>query len=803
MKYGYFDHTNHEYVITTPKTPVKWVNYIGTLKFGGIVDHTGGALLCKKDPALNRMTKYITQMPDADFKGETLYLRIHTPKGIQIFSPFFVPTLTPYEQYECHVGLGYSRFISIIAGIRCEITVFVPQNAEIEIRDIRVTNLRKDSVHCDVIPLVEYTHPDALKQLTNADWVPQTMQSSALIEDGLTTLVQYPFMNKETQVNYFTANLSASSFETDRRHFLGDNGYGTFQNPTSLQNPELGNHQANRGDNIAALLIPLGNIRPQETHQVITLFGQSSSLNSAKSQINHYRNPQVVHSAFQQLKEYWKAFLSHLQVNTPDENMNNMLNTFNPYQCAMTANWSRYLSLYQLGYGSSRGIGFRDNAQDIMGVMTNDPIFARQLLARLISTQKRDGSAMHQFNPLSMEASVGDSAEYEDRPHFYSDDHLWMVLAVCAYLKESGDFAFLEEYIPFYDKNKQGKAVECGTVLEHLQRGLNFTREHVGAHQLPLLGFADWNDTINLPTGAESVFTACLYGRALNEISALYDFLEDEKHVELYRAWFAEMQNRVETHAWDGAWYLRYFDADGIPLGSHQNTFSQIFTNAQSWAVISGFAAPGRAKQALNAVNQRLNTAHGIKLSTPGFNGYDREIGGVTTYPPGAKENGGIFLHANPWAMIAEALSGNGERAFQYYNQINPASKNDMLDIYECEPYVYPQNILGDEHPQFGLARNSWLSGTASWTYQAATQYILGIQPDYHGLRINPCIPANWEGFNMERIIRDARYQITVHNPSHVQKGIRRCQVDGLEHTGSVVPYFLDRGTHTIEIWMG
>jgi cellobiose phosphorylase len=828
MNCGYFDDANREYVITNPKTPVKWINYIGgsitagTLAFGGFVDHTGGALLCSQDPALNRITRYLPQLPAGEFKGETLYVRLKAEDGsYQIYTPFFVPALRPLERFECRVGLGYSRFIAEFAGLHTEATVFVPRGVACELRIITITNLSAQPQQVDLIPLVEYSHFDALKQLTNADWVPQTMQSEAVEQaGGLKILVQYAFMLRDRRINYFTSNLPASSYETERVAFLGDNEYAGWGSPLSLQNECLGNSQARRGDNIAALLHPLGRLEPGESRTLITQLGQATVgarratedptvrtgpavplLEAALPTIEAYRDLALVEQALQDLNNFWEASLAALQVETPDPVTNSMLNVHNPRQCYTTLSWSRYLSLYQLGYGA-RGIGFRDTAQDVMGALALAPQEAANRLRLLLQIQKRDGSAMHQVNPLTMIASAGDSLEAAEGPHYYSDDHLWIVLAVCAYLKETGDRGFLDDVIPYYEVDKTGRPLKSGRVLDHLRAALAFTHGDLGAHGLPLLGFADWNDTVNLRRGAESLFTANLYGKALLEMSALLDYLGEGGEAETYRAWHAQMCQQVNAVGWDGAWYLRYFDADGTPLGSQQNQHGQIYVNAQSWAVISGFATPERARLALEAVYQRLNTRNGIKLSAPGFNGYDPDKGGVTTYPPGAKENGGIFLHANPWAIIAETLVGNGERAFQYYTQINPAAKNDQIEVYQCEPYVYAQNILGDEHPQFGLARNSWLTGTASWAYQAATQYILGIRPEYDGLRVDPCLPPAWDGFRAVRRFRRAVYHIQVHNPGHIGRGVKQFRVDGFRVEGNLAPFFPEGGDHTVEAWL-
>lgn len=799
MNYGHFDDATREYVITNPKTPVKWINYIGTLQFGGFVDHTGGALLCKGDPSYNRITRYVAQLPASDFKGETLYLRVGGKQANEIFSPFFVPTLQPLDRFECHVGLGYSNFISEYKGIRTEVMVFVPLDRQVEIRRITVTNISDEPKTIDCIPVAEYSHFDALKQFTNADWVPQTMVSRAARQpDGSVILVQYPFMRRDTHLNYFTVNSKVSSFETSRVRFLGANEYGTWSHPLSLDSAELSDCEANRGDNIAAFLVPFGTLAPGQSKIIITQLGQEASIETIKESIKKYQDPAMVQTALVSLEEYWNDYLSKMNVVTPDVSMNRMLNVYNPRQCQITFNWSRYLSLYQLGYGN-RELGFRDSAQDVMGIMDRAPEQGKGLLVKLLKVQRSNGSAMHQFNPLTMVAGEGDSNERPDLPKYYSDDHLWIVLAVTAYLKETGDFAFLNETIPFYEKDASGLPIHQGTVLDHLQRAIDFTRKDCGAHGMPLLGFADWNDTVNLKKGAESLFTACLYGRALLELIELAEFQNDTAAIKNYSNAYQTMKEAFNKVAWDGKWYVRYFDHDGTPLGSQANQYGKIYINSQSWSVLAGFAPPERAQSALESVYTMLNTPKGIKLSMPGFNGFDPARGGITTYPPGAKENGGIFLHTNPWVMIAEAMVGNGDRAYEYYRQINPIAKNECIDEFECEPYVYPQNILGDEHPQFGLARNSWLSGTASWTYQAATKYLLGILPTYRGLEINPSIPASWDGYQAVRKFRNATYEIKVKNPKRHSSGTVSLTVDGKALAGNLVPAFSDRRVHTVE----
>ncbi|MCU0522467.1 MAG: glycosyl transferase [Anaerolineae bacterium] len=805
MAYGYFDSDHREYVITDPRTPVKWINYIGTLAFGGYVDHTGGAALCKGDPALNRITWYVPQRPVSDFQGTTLYLRLIDEDGYTVFSPFFVPTLDRYDLYECHVGLGYNRIISEMHGVRTEATIFVPVGGSQELRDIRITNTSGAPLTLDAIPVVDYSHPEAIKQFNNNDWVPQTMVSRVVDEpDDRRILCQYPFMFRDIRQNYLTSSLPVGSFESDRDAFLG---YGGWAAPEALQRRELANYEALRGQNIGALLHHLGTLQPGETRRLITQLGQAPNIATALPEIHAYRDGDLVDDALARLERNWTAYLDRMQVETPDAAMNAMLNIHNPRQCYITLNWSRYLSIYQTGLGT-RGIGMRDSSQDVMGVVCNAPEEARALMTQLLQVQRKDGSGMHQFYPLTMEASIGDAAEGQDRPSYYGDDHLWLVLAVTAYLKETGDFALLDEVLPYYDRDAHGNPQSTGTVLNHLQRAIAFSWLNTGAHGIPLLGFADWNDTMNLRKGAESLFNANLLGAALQDMIELLTYLGKDKMVVAFAEQYRTMRERVNAVAWDGDigggnWYVRYFDSDGAPLGSACNDKGRIYLNAQSWAVMSGFATAERAIAALDAAHTHLNTRNGLKTATPGYDGFDPNKGGMTTYPPGTKENCGIFLHTNPWAMIAETMVGRGDRAFGYYAQINPAARNDRIDEFEVEPYVYCQNILSDEHPQFGLGRNSWLTGTASWAYQAGTQYILGIRPTYGGLTIDPCIPSAWDGFHAVRRYRGATYDITVTNPDHVSKGIRSVTVDGTPIAGAIVPAFGDGTRHRIEVEMG
>ena len=799
MNCGYFDDPNREYVITTPFTPVKWINYVGTLAFGGIVDHTGGALICRGDPALNRITKYIPQLPASDFRGSTIYIRVDDEGTIDLWTPFFTPVLAELDTWECRIGLGYTKWTAERKGVRVIITALAAEQTFIQ--NIEVENRSGKPLSISVVPVVEFTHFDALKQLTNADWVPQTMTLKSHHLAGVTVLEQFAFMKRDTAVNWFATTLPAESFDGDRKVFLGRNEYGSWARPASLVTERLSNSECVRGDTMGALSVALGTLKPGKSVKFAALLGQVDEIAHAEPLVRLFQKEKTIGRVLVEQKMHWDALLGVLSVNTPDTAFNSMVNIHNPRQCHTTKNWSRDLSLYQLGLGG-RGMGYRDSSQDTLGAMAILPEECRVLIEKILSVQRRDGSAMHQFFPLTMEATVGDSHEYPDRPHWYGDDHLWPIFSVAAYVSETGNLAWLDTELPFYEKDTQKNPLDKGTVYEHLKRAVAFTWAHRGVHGLPLLGFADWNDTVNLPEGAESLFVAHQFGKAVRDLAELARARGEESYAGELERQYDTMKEAVERHAWDGDWYVRYFDHRGNPVGTSKAEKGKIWINANSWAVLSGFASAERAAQALDSVDKHLNTKYGLKLSAPGYDGFDREIGGVTTYPPGAKENGGIFLHTNPWAMIANTILGNGDRAFRYYTQINPAAKNDEIEGYEAEPYCYPQNILGDEHPQFGLARNTWLSGTSAWTYVASTQWILGIRPEVAGLRIDPCLPSEWNGYEAVRMFRGATLKIRVLKPLGVSKGVLSMTVDGVATDTNLVPP-LAPGKHEITVQMG
>jgi len=738
MQYGYFDKDRREYTITNPCTPTPWINYLGGGKYGGIISQTGGGYSFDGDPRYKRVLRYRYNSIPEDQPGRYIYIRDN--QSGDYWSATWQPVKGDYDQYVCHHGLGYTEINYEVNKIASRVTYFVPGNESMEIWWLKIKNTDQVTRDLTLFSYAEFSFFDAVRDQQNVDWCQQIQQGD--FENN--TIFWNAFM-KTWDYIFMTSSLPVTSFETSREKFIGL--YRDLSNPIAVERGYCENYEARRGNGAGVLSHQL-TLNPGEEKEIIYLLGTTPDKESIKEKVNKYLNANNTKEEFTGLKNYWNNYLSSCQVNTPDEEMNLMLNIWNPYQCKTTFNWSRFISLYQLGI--NRGMGFRDSAQDILGVVHAIPGEARNLIIKLLKCQHPEGNAYHLFYPLTGEGTTGEAGE-DGGVDWYSDDHLWIILAVAAYITETGDIDFLSESVPY--SNNRG----AGKVLEHLCQALEFTENHLGEHGLPLAGFADWNDTINLDRGkgtAESVWTGMLYCYALKEMQALLDFIEEPDLVKRYKAYYRKQKEAINKHAWDGSWYIRAFDDDGKPLGSKEYAEGKIFLNPQSWSIMAGIADRSYMDKLLENVHKYLNTEFGVVLLYPAYRKYDKTKGGITTYPPGAKENGGIFLHSNPWIMIAETLAGNGDRAYQYYRQVLPPTRNEIADKYEVEPYVYCQNILGKEHPQFGLGRNSWLTGTAAWMYRASVYYILGIRPGYDGLVIDPVVPSHWEGFRVKRRFR-------------------------------------------------
>src|SRR3989339_2013154 len=614
MKYGYFDMESNEYVIERPDTPTPWINYIGGGQYGGIVSNTGGGYSFDRDPKNKRILRYRYNSIPIDQPGRYIYIR--DEETGKYWSPTWQPTFTELDEYECHHGMGYTQISSSYNKIETSVTYFVPDHAEaVELWVIKIKNKDKTTKKLKLFSYAEFSFYDSMKDQTNVDWCQQINQ--ATFENG--SIFWTAFM-KTMGYTFFSTNSKVHSFDTDRDIFVGP--YKTLGNPVAVTNGKCSNSLALRGNGTGSLCVEIS-LEPQEEKEVVFLLGTAETPEKAMPLIKRFRNLENVKTSFEELKKYWANYVNNVQVKTPDFDVDVMLNVWNQYQCKSTFNWSRFVSLYQLGV--NRGMGFRDTAQDTLGVMHTIPQEAKETIKKLLKIQYKKGYAAHQFYPLTGEIDVGDAAEGTKKSaKWYSDDHLWIILSVCSYLKETGDFDFLKENIPFLDGE--------GTVLDHLQAAIDFSNNHVGKHGLTLAGWADWDDTLNLDTGkgeAESVWTSMLLGVALLEMMGLCKFINKPALVKKYKEIHEKFKKAVNKSGWDGKWYLRAYTDEGKKVGASKNDKAKIYLLVQSWAVMAGFADSKRSKIALDSAHEHLNTKYGLVLIWPAYNGFDWRIGGA------------------------------------------------------------------------------------------------------------------------------------------------------------------------------
>jgi N,N'-diacetylchitobiose phosphorylase len=789
-RYGYFDEKTGEYVITRPDTPTPWINYLGQGKYGGIISNTAGGYSFDRDPKNRRVTRYRYNAIPVDQPGRYIYLR--DQENGEFWSPTWQPIPNKkLSAYECCHGPGYTRISSQCRGIRVELLYFVPlvtdlANPELdetgyELWVVNIRNVSKRPRHIRSFSYVEFSNWNADADLYNLDWGQHILHSR--VEEGI-IFMSTTFRKTTT---FFGSSRIPFGLDTDREAFVG--GYCDLSNPQVLEAGEPKNSLAARGNNVGVLChdIPM---QPGEEKNIVYILGVTEYPEQVPEIVAKYGQSDNARQAFGALKTDWAEYLGTMQVETPDLEMNAMLNVWNQVQCRATLFWSRFASAYETGLG--RGMGTRDSAQDALATVQNAPERVRKNLSILWKLQFQDGHTWHQVFPLTGEGGAGLAAEHPDWPQWFCDDHLWLVMAVCAYLRETGNYAYLWNHVPYADGGED-------IVWAHMLRAVDFTWSHRGPHGLPRLGFSDWDDTMNLDHGsgkAESVMAAQLFCRILLDLADLCDQVGKDEDGRRFRAMKNEMEETINRVAWDREWFIRAFDDDGRPVGVHSEHYHQISLNTQTWAVLGECAPFERASQAMKSAHDRLNSRYGLALLAPAYQQGDPRVGGTTTYPPGAKENGGIFCHANTWAIVAAARLGWNERTYQYYRQIMPLARTDC-DLYKVEPYVYCANICGPEHPQFGYGRNSWLSGTASWTYVAATQWILGIRPTYWGLQVAPIIPEDWAGFTAKRIFRGVTYDIHVERKG---SGNRiDLEVDGTKVDGNIIP-FPREGIHEVQV---
>ena len=804
MRYGYFDDARREYVIREPATPLPWINYLGTEQYFGIISNTAGGYSFYRDARKRRISRYRYNNVPVDCGGRYVYLRDDATG--EFWSPSWQPTQTSLDSYECRHGLSYTVISSQCHGIAAETLYFVPLGVSLEVWRMRVTNQRETTAELSLFSSVELCLWDAEDDATNF----QRNWSTGEVEiAGNVIYHKTEYRERRNHFAFFACSEPLAGFETQRDAFLGP--YRGFDRPVAVERGTTAGTVAHGWAPLACHHIKLS-LAPGSGREVVFLLGYfenppESKFDPPGSQVlnkqlvrpvmEHWLKLENVAAGISELRRHWDDLLSTLQVTTPDSDTNRMVNIWNAYQCMVTFNLSRSASFFESGI--SRGVGFRDSNQDLLGFVHMAPGRARQRILDLAATQLPNGGAYHQYQPLTKRGN-------NDIGSGFHDDSLWLILSVASYLKETGDSSVLEELVA-YD-NAPGSE---RPLYDHLRQALYYTLERLGPHDLPLIGRADWNDCLNLNcfsatpgesfqtvenrSGgvAESVFIGALFALAAGEMAAIVDHLGGNwatpSEAGDYRKAVESMHNALCEHGWDGAWWKRAYDYFGRPVGSRSNREGQIFIESQGICIMSGAGMSNSAAQkALASVRERLVTEHGLMLLRPAFSSYYPELGEISSYPPGYKENAGIFCHTNAWLMIAEAMMGSGDGAFDYYKRINPSAREAISEVHRAEPYVYAQMIAGPDAPTCGEAKNSWLTGTASWNFVAITQWLLGIRPEYKGLRIDPVLPSAWEGFNCSRTWRGTTYRISVTKPRGATGRVRSLVVDGEPMKGNLVP---------------
>ena len=772
IKYGYFDDEHREYVINTPRTPLPWINYLGTNDFFSMLSNTAGGYCFYKDARHRRILRYRYNNVPADNGGRYFYIN----DGGDCWTPSYMPMKKELDSYECRHGLGYTKITGSRGGVSVSQTAFVPLNDNCEVHRVRITNETDAEKNIKLFSFVEFCLWNAQDDMLNYQ---RNLSVGEVEIKGSFIYHKTEYRERRDHYAFYSVNAPIDGFDTDRDTFLG--AFNGFDSPDSVINGRSADSVASGWYPMASHMINI-TLEPGGSREYIFVLGYIENgkdekfesrnvINKTKAEAMaaRYAAPEQCDKELEKLAEYWDGLLSVFSLSSDDEKLNRMVNIWNPYECMVTFNMSRSASYYETGIG--RGMGFRDSNQDLLGFVHQIPERARERIIDIASTQFEDGSAYHQYQPLTKQGNneIGGG---------FNDDPLWLVLAAIAYIKETGDLGILEEQVPFdCDKTK------TATLLEHLNRSFDHVLNNLGPHGLPLIGRADWNDCLNLncfsdtpdemfqtygdPDGrvAESVFIAGMFVYIGKEFARLYEKLGNKTAAKYIRCETDKMTEAVLEHGYDGEWFLRAYDAFGNKVGSKECEEGKIFIEPQGFCVMAGIGAEdGRARKALDSVEKYLECEQGIVLVYPPYTVYHLELGEITSFLPGYKENAGVFCHNNPWIMIAETVLGNGERAFGLYKKIAPAYIEDKSDIHRTEPYVYSQMIAGRDAPRAGEAKNSWLTGTAAWNYCAVTQYLLGIRPDFDGLVIDPCISRGIGSFEVTRRFRGTKYIISVEN---------------------------------------
>jgi len=810
MRFGYFDDKSREYVITTPKTPYPWINYLGSENFFALVSHRAGGYCFYRDARLRRLMRYRYNNVPTDVGGRYFYIN----DGGEVWNPSYAPTNTALDAFECRHGLGYTRITGERKGVRASLLMLVPTGHTAEIHQLTIKNTTSAAKSLKVFSFIEWCLWNAYDDMTNY----QRNFSTGEVEierNGATLYHKTEYRERRDHYAFYNVNADVAGYDTDRETFLGL--YNEWSEPQVPAKGESSNSVASGWQPVASHGLDVQLAAGEEKTFVFTLgyvevpreekWEKPGVINKKKAHelIAKFSKPEQVDAAMKSLADHWSKLLSNYSIESPDDKLNRTVNIWNPYQCMVTFNMSRSASYFETGIG--RGMGFRDSNQDLLGFVHLVPERARERIIDIASTQFPDGSAYHQYQPLTKRGN-------NDVGSGFNDDPLWLIFGVAAYIRETGDYKILDEQVPFDNDPKTAVPL-----FEHLKRSFHHVLNNLGPHGLPLIGRADWNDCLNLncfsetpdesfqTTGnrtgrtAESVFIAGMFVGVAPDYAYLADKRGEAGEAKAARAEAAKMTDVVLKHGWDGEWFLRAYDFFGNKVGSKDNKESQIFIEPQGFCVMAGIGVEGgQAKKALDSVKERLDTKYGIVLNNPPYSEYHVELGEISSYPPGYKENAGIFCHNNPWVIIAETVIGRGDRAFEYWKKIAPAYLEEQSEIHRLEPYVYAQMIAGKDAVRHGEAKNSWLTGTAAWNFVAISHYLLGVRPDFDGLRIHPCMGGEVSKFTVTRKCRGAEYRIHVKNSGQSgSSGAPKLIVDGVPVAGDIIPYAKPGSTVIVE----
>jgi cellobiose phosphorylase len=781
MQYGHFDDANKEYVITRPDTPKSWSNYLGSTEYGAIITNNAGGYSFYKSAAVGRFMRLRFNAVPLDQPGRTIYLHDHESKNY--WSAAWQPVGKPIDCYksECRHGSAYTIISSEYDGIKSETTYFVPLGRSFECWRVKLTNLSDKVRELSAFTYVEYAgNWSAADDLINLQYTQHTVKMSVennIIDHG--TNVNIPempdnFAEKDQGRHTFQALVGAevAGYDTDRTAFLGNyRGYG---NPIVVERGQCTNSLA-VGDNACGTLQARITLSPGETKEFLVLMGIGRASVQGQAAAAEFADLSKAGEELVKLKSYWHGRIAGMTVETPDAELNSMLNMWSPFNCLMTYAWSRAASLIYAG--ERDGLGFRDTVQDMLGVMHAIPDEAGRRLELMITGQVSTGGAIPVVRQFAHHPG---SEKAPNEEEYRSDDCLWLFNAIPSYVKETGDLSFYNKILPYADKGED-------TVLGHLKRAIQFNLERSGAHGLPCGLSADWNDCIRLGQKGETVFVAFQLRYALATYLEICHLMIAEDDAKWAATELSKLDRSIEKEAWDGEWYLRAYREDGFKFGSRESSEGNIFLNPQTWALISGHASPERAALTMQSVQLRLATEYGLMICDPPYIDTDFHVMRAALFNAGLKENASIFTHTQGWAVIAEALLGHGDLAYEYFRNYLPAAYNSRAEIREIEPYVYCQFTHSKYSPRFGASRVPWLSGSATWSFYAATQYILGIQPEYGGLRIDPCIPSAWKEFKVTRLFRGKKLTIDVQNSNGVQKGVKKLTLNGKELTSNFI----------------